>query len=148
MCEQATTTRVGVMGNNWDSFIKRKTVGQAFRDAREAKKMARIPGFGELKALVEAKQRELDRRTQRQIKNGHKIKHPPIVVEGTFGDQLAVVKFFESGDANRVDIFYGGAGNNPLDTPEEAYHGHVILKGGLVDSWLEPGPKNERNRLY
>lgn len=99
-----------------------------------------------LRSFVEELQGYLDARTQRQRRQGHNIRRPKVYA-GTFDGQPAIGKFFEGGDPDRLDIYYGGGTPNPLENEE---HGHVVidLKHPEVPrSWLKPGPKHYREQV-
>lgn len=99
-----------------------------------------------LRAFVQKAQAGLSERTERQRAMGHNIKMAPQVQEGMFDDQPAIAKFFENGNPDRLDIYYGGTGDVPLQNND---HGHVVvdLASDQIIEWLTPGTRGQRERL-
>lgn len=106
-------------------------------------------------AVNEAALLELIRSMQQKYENevvdkrsrGDKVPRVTRVYEGWFDGKRAIVRFCRNGEAGLMEIFYGGAGYNPLEAPLSDYHGHVIVKNGAVKEWLLPGPKDQRQRV-
>jgi hypothetical protein len=74
--------------------------------------------------------------------------HPYVeMTDAWLGQCRAVIRFNMNGHRGRVDISYGGSGNNPLRNQD---HGHIVLfdYGARMESWLEPGREGQRNQLY
>lgn len=119
------------------------------REAKHRRDMQKN-GPAALQSFVEQAQREIDARTKRERRNGHNVRQTPLVVAGMFDGELAIAKSFEGGNRNRMEIYYGGTGDNPLANDN---HGHVILeilgRGEYsVEEWLLPAAtKEERPSL-
>ena len=63
---------------------------------------------------------------------------------GSFDGETAVVRYQMNGSQGRMDIFYGGSGNVPMNNDD---HGHVVVQDGSIISWELPGPKGRRVRV-
>lgn len=50
------------------------------------------------------------------------------------GGHRALLKFFETNDRTRVDIYYGG-----VHKPDGDKHGHIVIRNGSIVSWLADG---------
>lgn len=98
----------------------------------------------ELQRFLAAKQREWDLAIDKARREG--INHPRAVMSSTgwFDGQRAIVRFQMGAEPGRMDVFYGGTDNNPLDNDD---HGHIVAKNGLIISWELPGPKGRRKRV-
>jgi hypothetical protein len=101
----------------------------------------------ELSRFIAAKQHEYDVWVTRQRDAGNAIPRAVMLTAGWFDGQVAVVRYQMNARQGQMDIFYGGAGGNPLNTPSSNYHGHVVVIDGTVTAWLLPGPQHERERV-
>jgi hypothetical protein len=45
-----------------------------------------------------------------------------------------IIKYHESNDPTKIDIFYGGDG-----VPDGPNHGHITMRRGAIDTWWLPG---------
>jgi hypothetical protein len=93
----------------------------------------------ELERYAAEKQEEAMARVAMQRANGHNVRDVVVFHATILGGFEAIVKVFESGDPNRVDIYYGGTRcpDNKND------HGHIILRNGVVDSWFAHGARKQ-----
>lgn len=100
-----------------------------------------------LQQLILGKQQEYDIVVARQRELGNNVPRAVILRDGTFDGQRAIVRYQMNGQQGRMEIFYGGAGGDPLNTPAYDYHGHVVAVDGVIVSWLLPGSQNHRVRV-
>lgn len=54
--------------------------------------------------------------------NGEKVKVEPQVFLHEFAGYQGLVRMYANGDANRIEVFYGGVG-----VPDGDGHGHIVL---------------------
>ena len=106
------------------------------------------PGLVELRAYLAGEKPKYDAKVNAERARGNKNYPYVEFADGWLGNERAVIRYNEGGSRERIDIFYGGAGTNPLNTPPHDYHGHIVIIKGDIKSWLEPGPEGRRNRLY
>ncbi|MGD8373372.1 MAG: hypothetical protein PVI21_00765 [Candidatus Woesebacteria bacterium] len=120
-----------------ESFLTGKSVWEIRREREDLRRKL---------AMDAAADADLDRYVAEQTAEYHKIvqterargnrNHPEFWMEhGRLGDYRAVCVFNSTSKRGRMDIYYGGAGSNPLNNID---HGHIVLQDGTVTHWLEP----------
>ena len=120
------------------SFLKGlsgKTPAQVMQEERARRRQEQtVISLATLQAFLaqeQARYNEIVRAQRAQGSTGY----PNVELEvSQLGGQLAVTRYNINGDTRRIDIFYGGAGANPLTAPDHDYHGHIVIVGNDITS--------------
>lgn len=130
-------------GDGVQSALTGKSVSEVARQRRGERHTA-----ASVEAFLRQERPKYEAKVAKERARGNK-NYPEVILEGAMFDGVpAVARFNENGQRGKVEIFYGGGGNSPLEAPSDDYHGHIVIVNDAIVSWLEPGPEAQRNRLY
>jgi|GEM_PF-5282176 len=109
----------------------------------EAARRLRMQEAEQLRDRLDAIQAKLDERNAEVRASGHRHVYEPYATDGMLGDVHVIIKFHESNDPTKVDVFYGGE-----RVPDGQGHGHITMRRGVIDTWFLPADANgNRERI-
>lgn len=107
---------------------------------------ARLQQEMELEKLLTPARKRVEEFRERLRAQGNEMADRYVDIgELKLGNHNATLRFNQWGEEGRIDVFYGGDGENPLKNNN---HGHIVIKDTVIVAWFLPGLSGSRKQFY